>query len=110
MNLYLDDDSAKTILIALLRKAGHQVVIPTDVGLRGADDAEHFLHAVKTALFSWTRNHEDYDILHRLVQAAAGPRLGKDSGHRGPMAGPYASSRFLIALRPRGCYREIREE
>ena len=30
MNLYLDDDSAKAALVARLRKAGHQVAVPTD--------------------------------------------------------------------------------
>ena len=30
MNLYLDDDSAKAKLKALLRQAGHRVVIPAD--------------------------------------------------------------------------------
>ena len=28
MNLYLDDDCAKGALVARLRKAGHQVMIP----------------------------------------------------------------------------------
>jgi hypothetical protein len=35
MNLYLDDDSAKASLVRLLRKAGHQVIIPADAQLAG---------------------------------------------------------------------------
>jgi hypothetical protein len=43
MKLYLDDDSAKTVLVTRLKKAGHDVVIPTDVHLRGASDPRHLL-------------------------------------------------------------------
>jgi len=33
MNLYLDDDSAKSALVARLKKEGHHVVIPAGVSL-----------------------------------------------------------------------------
>jgi hypothetical protein len=36
MNLYLDDDTAKGSLVARLRRAGHQVVVPGIAGLAGA--------------------------------------------------------------------------
>jgi len=42
MNLYLDDDSAKTRLIALLRQAGNLVSNPAECGTLGASDARHF--------------------------------------------------------------------
>jgi predicted nuclease of predicted toxin-antitoxin system len=76
MNLYLDDDSAKALLVSLLQKAGHRVVVPANVGLRGADDAEHLLHAVQKDLVLMTRNHDDFRTLHLLVQATGGRHTG----------------------------------
>jgi predicted nuclease of predicted toxin-antitoxin system len=76
MNLYLDDDSAKALLATLLRKAGHQVTVPTSVGLSGADDPDHLLHAVQQSLVLVTRNHDDFRILHLLVQATGGRHPG----------------------------------
>jgi hypothetical protein len=76
MNLYLDDDSAKAALAALLRKAGHQVVIPASVSQSGVDDAEHFLHTIRHSRVLLTRNHDDYRVLHLLVIAAGGRHPG----------------------------------
>jgi len=76
MNLYLDDDSAKALLVKFLQKAGHRVVVPTGVGLSGAEDAEHLLYAVQQNLILATRNHEDFRILHALVQATGGRHPG----------------------------------
>jgi hypothetical protein len=76
MNLYLDDDSAKALLAKLLRKGGHQVIVPADVGLSGADDAEHLLHTVQQSLVLLTRNHDDYRVLHLLVHATGGRHPG----------------------------------
>ena len=45
MNLYLDDDSAKAQLVALLRKARHRVLIPADAAMAGSSDARHFEYA-----------------------------------------------------------------
>jgi len=64
MNLYLDDDTAKALLATLLRRAGHRVVVPADVGLRGAADAEHLLHTVQNDLILITRNHDGFRTLH----------------------------------------------
>src|SRR5262249_53499792 len=76
MNLYLDDDSAKALLATLLRNAGHGVVVPLSVGLSGADDPEHLLHAVQQSLVLLTHNHDDFRILHLLVQATRGTHPG----------------------------------
>jgi predicted nuclease of predicted toxin-antitoxin system len=76
MNLYLDDDSAKALLAILLRKAGHQVIVPATVGLSGADDAEHLLYAVQQILVLLTGNHDDFRVLHLLVQATTGRHPG----------------------------------
>lgn len=46
MNLYLDDDCAGKLLVQLLRQAGHDVQIPAEVGLSGANDAVHLRHAI----------------------------------------------------------------
>jgi hypothetical protein len=38
MRLYLDDDSASALLTRLLRYARHDVLLPVDASLSGADD------------------------------------------------------------------------
>ena len=38
MKIYLDDDSASRRLSLLLRKAGHDVSLPADLGTSGAAD------------------------------------------------------------------------
>jgi hypothetical protein len=37
MLFYLHDDSVTALLATLLRKAGHQAIVPPSVGLSGAD-------------------------------------------------------------------------
>jgi hypothetical protein len=76
MNLYLDDDMAKGALVARLRAAGHQVVVPADVTLSGAWDPRHLLHAVEHLLALVSRNHDDFKDLHLLIQASAGRHAG----------------------------------
>src|ERR1041384_5977653 len=76
MKLYLDDDSAKASLVRLLKKAGHQVAIPTDVGLRGASDPRHLMHTVQNDWVLLTKNHDDFEDLHLLLQAAGGKHAG----------------------------------
>ena len=76
MNLYLDDNTCKALLVAMLRKAGHTVVIPADVGCAGTSDARHFLHAIYTGMVTLTRDHEDFLELHDVVQAAHGQHAG----------------------------------
>ena len=76
MNLYLDDDCAKAALVARLRKAGHKVSVPADASLSGAADARHFLHAVLHGLIVLTRNHDDFEDLHQVVQATRGQHTG----------------------------------
>ena len=76
MNLYLDDDVSKGSLVARLRRASHQVVVPNDVGLSGAWDARHLLYAVQHALVLASKNHDDFRDLHLLVQATKGVHAG----------------------------------
>jgi len=76
MKLYVDDDTADRLLITLLRKASHSVVVPVDVGLRGAADARHFIHATQHGFVLLSRNHDDFLDLHEVVQAAHGTHPG----------------------------------
>jgi hypothetical protein len=76
MNLYVDDDMAKGSLLARMRHAGHQVVLPNDVGLSGAWDPLHLLHAVHHDLVLLSKNHDDFRDLHLLIQAASGHHPG----------------------------------
>ena len=76
MNLYLDDDSAKAALVARLKRAGHQVMIPATAALSGASDPRHLLHAIQQGLVLFTKNHDDFKDLHLLIQASHGQHAG----------------------------------
>lgn len=76
MNLYLDDNSVKGSLAGALRKAGHQVVLPADVGLTGATDPRHLVRCTAQGWVLLTRDHEDFLDLHDLVQATHGRHAG----------------------------------
>src|SRR5262245_44626032 len=76
MKLYLDDDSAKASLVNQLKKAGHQVEIPADAGLAGASDPGHLMHGVQDKSVLLTKNHDDFEDLHELVQATGGKYSG----------------------------------
>jgi predicted nuclease of predicted toxin-antitoxin system len=71
MRLYLDDDSVDPTLIRLLRRDGHDVKVPADVGLAGSSDQVHLAHAIRDLRAILTRNHRDFDGLHDLVVLAA---------------------------------------
>ncbi len=75
MNLYLDDDSVKAHLVALLRRAGHDVQIPSETGKSGSSDARHLEHAAQQGLVILTRNYADFLELHDVVQATGGRHL-----------------------------------
>jgi hypothetical protein len=76
MNLYLDDDSAKVALVMLLKKTGHQVTIPADAGLTGVSDPRHRMYTVQRDWVLLTKNHDDFEDLHLLLQAAGGQHAG----------------------------------
>jgi len=46
MKLYLDDNLTDARLADMLRKAGHDVVVPADVGNSGIADARHLTYAI----------------------------------------------------------------
>ena len=72
MNLYLDDDTADRRVVAFLTRAGHRVIIPAEVQLRGAPDAQHLIYAIQQSLVIMTRNHDDFLDLHDVVLTAQG--------------------------------------
>jgi predicted nuclease of predicted toxin-antitoxin system len=75
MNLYLDDNSAKPSLVNLLRRAGHQVTVPADLGIAGSSDPRHLASCAIQKLALITRDHDFLD-LHDLVQATQGRHAG----------------------------------
>ncbi len=76
MLLYLDDDTVHSVLVKLLRKAGHDVQIPADVGLVGVHDPVHLTHAIRTGRVLLSHNHDDFKRLHILIQTAGGHHPG----------------------------------
>ena len=76
MTIYLDDDCAEVLLAVLLRKAGHDVQMPTEVGLAGAHDPVHLAHAVRGSRALISKNHGDYGRLHDLLMAGRGHHPG----------------------------------
>ncbi len=76
MNLYLDDDTIDRRLIAMLGRAGHRVVTPSDANLSGAPDAQHFIYANEQSLTVLTHNHDDFRDLHQVVHTTNGKHCG----------------------------------
>ena len=76
MNLYLDDNSAKASLAALLRRAGHHVIVPTDLGLAGTSDPSHLAACAGQPCVLLTRDDDDFLDLHDLIQAVHGRHAG----------------------------------
>src|SRR5208282_5830759 len=71
MRLYIDDDSVDPGLLRVLRRDGHDVQVPADVGLAGSSDQAHLAHAIRGRRAVLTRNYADFDDLHDLVVLAA---------------------------------------
>jgi predicted nuclease of predicted toxin-antitoxin system len=76
MRLYLDDDAASGLLASLLRKAGHDVQVPSDRGLASAPDPVHLTGAIAEDRVCLTKNHDDFWILHNLIKQARGHHPG----------------------------------
>lgn len=76
MKLYLDDDSVDPLLVRLLRQAGHDVCLPADIGLSGADDPVHLTEAIADGRSFLSRNHDDFLQLHVLIMRAQGHHPG----------------------------------
>ena len=76
MRLYLDDDSVSPALVRLLRQAGHDVVIPIDRGLAGANDPLHLARAIREERVCLTCNYGHFGDLHELIMQAHGHHPG----------------------------------
>jgi predicted nuclease of predicted toxin-antitoxin system len=76
MRLYLDDNAASPLLAQLLRKAGHDVQLPSDAGKVGEDDSVHLAHAIGEGRVCLTMDYTDYENLHNLVLVAQGHHPG----------------------------------
>ena len=76
MRLYLDDDTASSLLAKLLRKATHEVQVPSEVGMAGVPDAVHLTHAIGESRVCVTKNHDDFWILHNLIKQTQGRHPG----------------------------------
>jgi hypothetical protein len=76
VKLYLDDDTVASLLVGLLRKAGHDVVIPADLGMSGRHDAEHLLRCVNEGRVFLTKNYRDFVPIHGLVIGCTGTHTG----------------------------------
>jgi hypothetical protein len=76
MNLYLDDDTGDRKLVALLRKAKHNVVLPVEVKMAGESDPRHLVFALHQELVLVSRNRRDFQDLHDLIIASGGSHPG----------------------------------
>lgn len=76
MRLYLDDNIASSLLVRLLRKAGHEVQVPADVGTGGEDDPVHLTHSIQEQRVCLSQNYGDFAKLHNLVMVSAGHHPG----------------------------------
>ncbi|MGH7127833.1 MAG: DUF5615 family PIN-like protein [Planctomycetaceae bacterium] len=75
--MYLDDDSAAKLLVRLLEQSGHDVQVPADAGLSGADDSVHLAHAIRERRAVLTHNDRDFRNLHNLIAPAQGHHPGR---------------------------------
>jgi predicted nuclease of predicted toxin-antitoxin system len=76
MRLHLDDDTASALVANLLRRAGHDVQVPSDVGMTGAPDPVHLTRSIADDRVCITKNHDDFWILHNLIKQARGHHPG----------------------------------
>ena len=76
MMLYLDDDCVDKVLVQLLRREGHDVRLPADLGLAGARDPVHLRHAIREKRALLSRNYDDFEILHNLLLEGQGHHSG----------------------------------
>jgi len=76
MKIYPDDDSVARALVRALRKTGHDVQLPADVGRSGRFDAIQLRHAIQSDRILLSRNYEDFDDLHELLMEGRGHHPG----------------------------------
>jgi hypothetical protein len=76
MNLYFDEDSVHGLLVRLLQRAGHDIEMPSDVGLVGRSDPIQLRYSISASRTLVSANHDDFEELHNLILAAGGAHPG----------------------------------
>jgi predicted nuclease of predicted toxin-antitoxin system len=76
MKLYLDEDSVATLLVKLLRQAGHDILLPAEIGMVGKTDPVQLTRAIREGRALLTKNYDDFLILHELIVQAKGTHSG----------------------------------
>ena len=76
MRIHLDDNFADRALAGALRKVGHTVFRPADLGMIGASDAKHLERAIREDLVMVTKDRDDFQELHDLVVTCGGQHPG----------------------------------
>jgi hypothetical protein len=76
MKLYVDEDSVHGLLVRLLQRAGHDIEVPSDVGLVAHSDPVHLTHSIDSHRPLLSANHDDFEELHDLVLHAGGTHPG----------------------------------
>ena len=76
MNLYVDEDSVHGLLVRLLQRTGHDIEVPSDVGLVGRSDPIHLRYSISAGRTLLSANHDDFEELHDLVRQAGGTHPG----------------------------------
>ena len=76
MKLYLDEDLQSRELVRSLRKAGHDVLIPSESHMTGESDAAQLTLAIAESRGCITGNHEHFEELHHLVLQSGGSHPG----------------------------------
>jgi predicted nuclease of predicted toxin-antitoxin system len=76
MRLYLDEDSAESDFVQVLRGAGHDVQTPIEARMLGEEDPVQFAFAIRNTRAILTHNHDHFEDLHDLIVEAGGHHFG----------------------------------
>lgn len=76
MRIYIDEDLSSGLLTRILQKAGHDVLTAVTAGTLGSSDAAQLTFAIRDLRVCLSRNYDDFEELHFLVQAAQGQHQG----------------------------------
>lgn len=76
MKLYVDEDSVHELLLRLLQRAGHDIEVPSGVGLVGRSDPVNLRYSISSNRSLLSANHDDFEELHDLILQAGGTHPG----------------------------------
>lgn len=77
MRIYIDEDLASSLLIRLLKNAGHDVHVPSGSGMLGRSDAAQITFAIRDGRVCLTANYDDFEDLHLLIMEVNGNHPGE---------------------------------